>query len=135
MMVTTNNTDDTDDTDDTGFSDYIWVAICLFETVVVVFVFGVYLQWNPLTPLIEIYGSNTTDTITVSEKIYDANNDWYEIITTNNMKYLTEPRNLSEQAKVNHTYSVNIQKRQIKINTHGGKWTNTTHITSLKEVV
>jgi hypothetical protein len=93
-----------------------------------------YLQWNPFVPITEIYGTNITDTITVSGKIYDANSNWYEIITTDGVKYLTDPQNLSERFEVNHTYLVTIQKSQMKINLQGGSWYNTTYITSLSEI-
>ena len=117
-----------------GFTTYISAGLSVFATIFVTGIIVFYLQFNPFVPMVERYGTNTTDTITVSDKIYDANNNWYEIITTDNVKYLTEPQNLSEQFEVNYTYSVVIEKKQLKLNLLGGSWSNTTYITSLSKV-
>ena len=117
-------------TNENGSIDFVGIIVVLCGMIVVAF----YLQWNPFVPMTEIYGTNITDTITISGKIYDANNNWYEIITTDSAKYLTNPPKLSEQFEINHTYLVIIQKSQMKINLQGGSWHNTTYITSLSEI-
>ena len=121
-------------TNENGFIDFGGIIMSIFVMIVIIGIVVFYLQWNPFVPMLETYGTNITDTITVSGKIYDANSNWYEIITTDGVKYLTNPQNLSEHFEVNHTYLVTIQKSQMKINLQGGSWSNTTYITSLSEV-
>jgi hypothetical protein len=121
-------------TNENGFIDFGGIIMSIFVMIVIIGVVVFYLQWNPFVPITEIYGTNITDTITISGKIYDANNNWYEIITTDSAKYLTNPPKLSEQFEINHTYLVIIQKSQMKINLQGGSWHNTTYITSLSEI-
>jgi len=121
-------------TNENGFIDFCVIIMSIFVMIVIIGVVVFYLQWNPFVPITEIYGTNITDTITISGKIYDANNNWYEIITTDSAKYLTNPPKLSEQFEINHTYLVVIQKSQMKINLQGGSWDNTTYITSLSEI-
>jgi hypothetical protein len=117
---------------DEGYLDYAGTLVGFLGIAIAVGVIAFYLQWNPFVPMVDIYGTTTTDTITISDKILDANNNWYEIITTDKVKYLTDPRNLSEQVKINYTYFVTIKKEQIKANIRGGMWQNTTYITSLE---